>query len=114
LHALHQHHLPQFHQAFRAALGSLSADERNLMFFHFVDGLNIARIGEILGKSRATIGRMVIACRKKLLAETRQRLGEISGASASEVRSIIRLLRSRLDFSIRGALQQAGAGGPGA
>ena len=74
------------------------------MRFHFVDGLNIGRIGEIFGKSRATIGRMVIACRQKLLAETRRRLGEISGASQSEVRSLIRVLRSRLEFNLRGAL----------
>src|SRR5207237_2877480 len=73
--AIRQRHLPQFRQAFRSALGSLDTRERNLLRFYLVDGLNIGRIGEIFGKSRATIGRMVIDCRQKLLAETRRHLG---------------------------------------
>jgi RNA polymerase sigma-70 factor (ECF subfamily) len=109
--ALHQLHLPQFQEAFRGALESLDATERNLLRFHFVDGLNIGRVGELFGKSRATVGRMVIACRHKLLEETRRRLGAISGASPREVRSLIRLLRSHLDVSIRGFLRQRETGG---
>ncbi|HZX93307.1 MAG TPA: sigma-70 family RNA polymerase sigma factor [Myxococcales bacterium] len=102
--AMRQRYLPQFREAFRAALGSLDARERNLLRFYLVDGLNIERIGQIFGKSRATVGRMVVDCRKKLLDETRRHLGVLTGASEGDVRSLIRLLRSQLDVSIRGFL----------
>ena len=101
LMAIRQRHLPQFRQAFKAALDSLNATERNLLRFYLVDGLNIGRIGQIYGKSRATVGRMVVECRKKLLDETRRHLGALTGASEGDVRSLIRLLHSRLDVSIR-------------
>ena len=104
--AIRQRHLPQFREAFRSALGSLDAPERNLLRLYLVDGLNIARIGEIFGKSRATIGRMVIDCREKLLGETRRNLGALTGASAGDVLSLIRLLRSQLDVSIGSFLRR--------
>jgi len=104
--AIRQRHLPQFREAFRRALDSLDARERNLLRFYLVDGLNIGRIGEIFGKSRATIGRMVIDCRKKLLEETRRNLGALTGASEGDVLSLIRLLQSGLDVSIRGFLRR--------
>jgi len=104
--AIRQRHLPQFRQAFHGALASLDVHERNLLRLYLVDGLNIARIGEIFGRSRATIGRMVIECREKLLAETRRQLGALTGASDGEVLSLIQLLRSQLDVSVRGFLRQ--------
>lgn len=111
LMAIRQRHLPQFREAFRSALASLDASERNLLRFYLLDGLNIGRIGEIFGKSRATIGRMVIDCRDKLLEETRRHLGALTGASESDVLSLIRLLRSQLDVSIGGFLRQEQASG---
>jgi RNA polymerase sigma-70 factor (ECF subfamily) len=105
LHAIRERHLPQFQQAFRGALATLDARERNLLRFHFVEGLNIGRIGEIFGKSRATVGRMVLACRQKLLEETRRRLGDLTGASTGDVRSLIRLLKSQVDFGLSSFLR---------
>ena len=105
--AIRQRHLPQFRAAFKAALDSLDARERNLLRLYLVDGLNIGRIGEIFGKSRATIGRMVVDTREKLLEETRSKLGELTGASENDVRSLIRLLQSQLDVSIGGFLRRS-------
>jgi len=104
--AIRERHLPQFRAAFRAALDSLDVRERNLLRFYLVDGLNIGRIGEIFGKSRATVGRMVIDCRQKLLEQTRQNLGALIGGSENDLRSLMRLLQSQLDVSIRGFLQR--------
>jgi RNA polymerase sigma-70 factor (ECF subfamily) len=101
---IRQRHLPEFRQAFRDALGSLDSTERNLLRFYLVDGLNIGRIGVVFGKSRATVGRMLIGCRSKLLTETRRHLAAITGASDSEVVSLIRVLQSQLDVSLRGFL----------
>src|SRR5262249_36822591 len=104
--AIRQRHLPQFRSAFRAALDSLDVRERNLLRLYLVEGLNIGRIGEIFGKSRATIGRMVVDCREKLLEETRRRLAQMTGASEGDVRSLIRLLQSQLDVSIGSFLRK--------
>jgi RNA polymerase sigma-70 factor (ECF subfamily) len=104
LFAIHKRHLPQLHEAFRGALTSLDARERNLMRFFLVDGLNIARIGKLIGKSRATVGRMVVDCRAKLLSETRRRFSLLTGAPEADAASLIRFLRSRLEVSIRGFL----------
>ena len=106
LMAIRQRHLPQFQEAFRCALASLNAQERNLLRLYLLDGLNIGRIGEIFGKSRATIGRMVVDCREKLLEETRRNLGALTGASEGDVLSLMRLLQSQLDVSIRGFLRR--------
>lgn len=111
LMAIRQRHLPQFRDAFRLALGSLDAGERNLLRFYLVDGLNIARIGEIFGKSRATIGRMVVECRERLLEETRRHFGALTRASEGDVVSLIKLLQSQLDVSIRGFLRREGPPG---
>jgi RNA polymerase sigma-70 factor (ECF subfamily) len=101
LTAIRERHLPQVREAFHRALASLDARERNLVRLHFVDGLNIGSIGEIFGKSRATIGRMVIQCREKLLGETRRNLQSLTGGSQAEVKSLLRLLSSKLEVSVR-------------
>ena len=49
---------------------------------------------------------MVIECREKLLEETRRNLGALTGASAGDVLSLIRLLRSQLDVSIGSFLRR--------
>jgi RNA polymerase sigma-70 factor (ECF subfamily) len=108
--AIRRRHLPQVREAFRNALGDLDPSERTLLRLHLVDGLNIGSIGEIFGKSRATVGRMVISCRQKLLGLTRRNLRTLTGGSEEEVRSLLRALRSQLDFSIRRHLRPEPAG----
>ncbi|HEY2029556.1 MAG TPA: hypothetical protein VGH20_10125 [Myxococcales bacterium] len=107
---IRERHLPQFRAAFRGALEALDARERNLLRFHLIDGLNIGSIGKIIGKSRATVGRMVIGCRQKVFEETRRRLVELCGAPVDDVRSLMRLLQSQLDVSIGRFLREDGAG----
>jgi RNA polymerase sigma-70 factor, ECF subfamily len=102
--AIHRRHLPQLREAFESALGSLDESERRMLRFYLVDGLNIGRIGAIFGKSRATVGRMMVECREKLHLRTRRRLGELTGAPPSDVHGLIGILRGQLDFSVSGFL----------
>jgi RNA polymerase sigma-70 factor (ECF subfamily) len=92
-----------FNRAFRDAFGALTSEERAVLRFYFVDGLNIERIGGALGLSRATVGRRMITARERLLAETLRLLGECLQATPTELESLLAIVRSKLEVSL-GAL----------
>jgi RNA polymerase sigma-70 factor, ECF subfamily len=54
-------------EALRGAFACLTAEERTVLRLHFVDGLNLEQTGAVLGLSRATVGRRLIAARERLL-----------------------------------------------
>jgi RNA polymerase sigma-70 factor, ECF subfamily len=93
-----------YEAAFRAALGSLESTERLLLKLHYVDGLNIDRIGAIYRLHRSTVARQLASHRRKLLDLTRGRLRERLNLSDSEFDSILALVRSQMVMSLRGAL----------
>jgi RNA polymerase sigma-70 factor (ECF subfamily) len=100
-----------FNQAFRAAFGSLTAEERSVLRFYFVDGLNLDRIGGALGLSRATVGRRMVTARERLLAETLRPLGESLRATPAELESLLAIVRSRLEVSLGALIGPAPAEG---
>ena len=95
-----------FNEAFRLAFRGLQPEERVLLRLHFAEGLNLDRLAVALGFSRATAGRRILAVRTRLGDETMRLLGERLDASSTEVESLLRALRSRLDVSL-GALVTA-------
>ena len=86
--------------AFRAALAALSPRERTLLRYQIADGLGIDAIGAIYRVHRATVARWLAAIRERLVVDTQERLGATLRLDAGEVRSVIRLVRSQLDFSL--------------
>jgi RNA polymerase sigma-70 factor (ECF subfamily) len=86
--------------ALKEAFGALTLEERSVLKLHFVDGLNLDRIGLVLGVSRATVGRRMIAARERLLSETLRILGAGIPATEAELRSLLGVLRSQLDLSL--------------
>lgn len=90
-------------EALRGAFACLTAEERMVLRLHFVDGLNLEQTGVVLGASRATVGRRLIAARERLLEETLRLLCERLHATPPEVRSLLGFLRSQLEVSF-GAL----------
>jgi RNA polymerase sigma-70 factor (ECF subfamily) len=103
LAAIQRRYGDDFNRAFRDAFASLTAEERSVLRFYFVDGLNIERIGGALGLSRATVGRRMISARSRLHAETLRLLGESLQATPSELESLLSVVRSKLEVSL-GAL----------
>jgi RNA polymerase sigma-70 factor, ECF subfamily len=95
-----QRYRPQFEEAFRAALATLSPDERTVLRMNVLDGLNIARIGALLGVHRATVARWIAEARERILDETRRGLAERLHAAPREVESMMGLLYSQLDGSL--------------
>jgi RNA polymerase sigma-70 factor (ECF subfamily) len=97
-----------FRAALVAAFGALTDRQRNLLRQYHLDELTIDQLGALYHVNRATAARWVIGARAALLDETRSRLAAELAISTGEVDSIIRLVRSRIDVSIRDLLGDDG------
>jgi RNA polymerase sigma-70 factor (ECF subfamily) len=96
----------EFQTAFAEAAQKLSPEDRNLLRYHYLDQLSIDRIGAIYRIHRMTAARRLTKVRQKLVDCTRATLAERLRASDSELRSVLRLLRSDMHVSIRRVLQE--------
>jgi RNA polymerase sigma-70 factor (ECF subfamily) len=101
LRYLKQHYQAQFKAAFEIALGRLSPADRALLRYQIVDGLGLDQIAAIVGKPRSTMGRHVLAARANLIDETRAELRRQLRIDAGELASVLRLVQSSLDVSVR-------------
>jgi RNA polymerase sigma-70 factor (ECF subfamily) len=96
----------EFKAAFQATVQALSAEDRTLLSQHFIDGLNIDEIALIHGVHRATAARWLGRARDAILVGTRSALTERLGTSKEELESIMRLIASDLEVSMRRCLQE--------
>ena len=101
LAVLRERYRDQVRAAFSAALAGLSERERNLLRQYHIDGLTIDQLGALYRVNRGTAARWVVAARSAVLDATRERLTSELGVTTNEVDSIIRLVRSQLDVSLR-------------
>ena len=91
----------QVKAAFAAAFAQLGERERNVLRQYHIDGLTIDQLATLLpGQPRdhRALGRR---CAARGDHQDAQQLVEHYGVAASEVDSIIRLVRSQLDVSVR-------------
>ncbi|HEY4117559.1 MAG TPA: sigma-70 family RNA polymerase sigma factor [Byssovorax sp.] len=93
-----------FKVAFGEAIGGLDARDKNLLRQHFVDGLTVDDLGKVYGVHRATAARWVQKAQGELLKSTRKRFAERAKVGARECDSVLRLVQSRLDVTLRGLL----------
>jgi RNA polymerase sigma-70 factor (ECF subfamily) len=98
---------PAFRQAFQEALESLSAREQNLLRQHVVDRLSIDELGALYQVHRATAARWVEGAREALVRGVRERFMKRVRVNRAECDSILRLVHSQLDATIRRRLQGA-------
>jgi RNA polymerase sigma-70 factor (ECF subfamily) len=101
----------EFNAALAEAVAELSARERSLLRYSFADGLSIDRIGALYGVHRASAARWVNAARRKLLVQLRRTLMRRLRVGPSELESIVRLIKSRIDVTLRRCLGGEGARG---
>ena len=78
---------------------AVTAGERNLLRLHFIDGLNIERIGVIYGVHRATVARWLVAIRRRLFEDTKAVLASKHGLDTADIKSLYRLMEA--DVHIR-------------
>jgi RNA polymerase sigma-70 factor (ECF subfamily) len=96
-----------FNEALRRAFGGLTARERLLFRMHFLDGLNIERMGVVFGVHRATVARWLASAREAVLERTMTLLGDQLQLDARELASLLLVVRSALDVSLQGLLSAA-------
>jgi len=97
---LKQRYRHAFKDAFEGALTLLSARDRNVLRYFYIEGLNIDQIGAIFNVHRATVARWLVRIRDALLRDTRRELTARLRIAPGEFESIMRLIRSQLDASI--------------
>jgi RNA polymerase sigma-70 factor (ECF subfamily) len=90
-----------FRRAFTATLELLSEDERNVLRLYFLDGMTLAAIGRLYRVHEATASRWLARARERLLEETRRSLAKEVGGNTEELTSLLGLVGSRVDVSIR-------------
>lgn len=101
LELLRERYRDQVKQAFAAAFAELAERERNVLRQYHIDGLTIDQLANLYQVNRATTARWVAGARLSVITHTRKHLVERFGIAAAEVDSIIRLVRSQLDVSVR-------------
>jgi RNA polymerase sigma-70 factor (ECF subfamily) len=104
LHLLKSQYREAFQQSFRAALGTLTDQELNVLRLHFVSGLSLDRLGEMYQVHRATIARWVARARERLLLSTQRELQSRLSVGEDELHRILELVRSQLAITLTRAL----------
>ena len=101
---LKRHYRDAFRLAFGTTVDELSAEDRLLLRYRFVDGLTLPQLAAACGVHRATAARRLATLRERLFAGTRAQLSERLDVPADELASIFRLIQSNFDVSMRGLL----------
>jgi RNA polymerase sigma-70 factor (ECF subfamily) len=96
----------EFNEAFRAAVGALSGEQRGLLRAHFVEGTTLDQLAAARGVHRATVARWIAAARQEILAGARRQLGERLRVRPAELESLMGLMKSRLDLSLSGSFPE--------
>jgi RNA polymerase sigma-70 factor (ECF subfamily) len=90
----------EFKAAFADALGQLGPREQTLLRYHHVDGLNIDEIGAIYRVHRVTAFRWIEKAKEQLVKSTLDTLRARLKLPASELESVLRMIRSQIHLSL--------------
>jgi RNA polymerase sigma-70 factor, ECF subfamily len=90
----------EFRAAFGEALGQLGARDQTLLRYHHVDGLNIDEIGAIYRIHRVTAFRWIEKAKELLARSTLEILRGRLRLPASELDSVLRMIRSQIHLSL--------------
>jgi RNA polymerase sigma-70 factor (ECF subfamily) len=91
----------EFKAVFEEVLTRLSSKERNLLRYQLVASLTLEQIAGVYRVNRSTVVRWMQALRDKLLDETRTALSERLHLTGAEFASLMHLIQSQLQVSIK-------------
>lgn len=89
-----------FHQAFKDAAARLSAEDRNILRYHYVDAFSIDRLAAMYDLHRASVARRIHRAREQLIAATRDILRGHAFGSDTELDSVLRAVESQVELSV--------------
>jgi RNA polymerase sigma-70 factor (ECF subfamily) len=98
---LRERYREQAHAALLASVAALTERQRNVLRQYYLDNLTIDQLAALYRVDRATTARWVIAARTDVLSGVRTHLAAALGADTEEIDSILRLVRSQLELSLR-------------
>ncbi|MEO8800584.1 MAG: sigma-70 family RNA polymerase sigma factor, partial [Polyangiaceae bacterium] len=90
-----------FHEAVKVAIENMPASDAMLLRQHFVDGLGIDQLGKLYDIHRATAARRLQSSREALVDAIRVEFKKSARLADSEAESVLRLVRSSLDITLR-------------
>jgi RNA polymerase sigma-70 factor (ECF subfamily) len=97
-----------FQEAFAAAVADLAPRDRNLLRLSVIDGLGIDQIAKVFHVHRATAARQLARARGDLVTATHTRMRVALSVSPSELESIMRMIHTLTDFTLRHVLRKPG------
>lgn len=98
---LREQYRDEARSALVAAVAALTERQRNVLRQYYLDGLTIDQLAALYRVDRATTARWVIGARTEVLSGVRTHLAAALGANTEEIDSILRLVRSQLELSLR-------------
>jgi RNA polymerase sigma-70 factor (ECF subfamily) len=98
---------PAFTSSLARGLAMLTREQRGMLRLHYVEGMTMDALATMFQTSRAGVHRRVAAARTALFDHTCRLLREDLKLSASELTSMIRLVRSDLDVGLAQLLETA-------
>lgn len=102
---LRRRYADEFKEILQEGLTALSAEERRLLRHRYLDGMQGIEIATLYRIHPSTVSRRLDRARARLLTHTRKCLRERLGLGGREMESLLGLVRSRLDLSIRRLLE---------
>jgi RNA polymerase sigma-70 factor (ECF subfamily) len=91
----------EFKHAFETALRALPHREKTLLRQHYLDGATLDELAVLYRVHRATAARFLGRAREMVLASTRERLMSELDVPSQELDSILRMIWSRIEVSLR-------------
>jgi RNA polymerase sigma-70 factor (ECF subfamily) len=91
----------EFKRAFETALRALPHREKTLLRQHYLDGATLDELAVLYRVHRATAARVLGRAREMVLVSTRDRLMSELDVPSQELDSILRMIWSRIEFSLR-------------
>jgi RNA polymerase sigma-70 factor (ECF subfamily) len=93
-------YLPAFQAALESGVRALSARDKAILRFHFIDGMNIDALGTVYQVHRATAARWLVDIRRRLFESVRQQLALELRTTPSEFKSLLNAVGSDLQLSL--------------
>lgn len=96
-----------FAAAFRSAFDALTPRQRNMLRMHLVGGVSASAIAEVYAVHAASAKRWLADARAELVEGIETDLRTRLGANTRELESVLRLVRSRLEISVRRLIEES-------